>query len=207
MPHLSSYQTEKKVISLPNRLPCRIAAVEVVGQDRHERADHQLKHGCAPFPSARSMRRDRSRRRSASGRLGQRAQPGVASAIRSTELAMLRNGVPKSGRSIMASKQTGDPEDVHVGEKRDQAENGDDFELQLVRLVRHAFRQAVQFPVQRTDPENDRYQKNARHHYQCVRAVRSGNKKRQMMRGCRMHLVAQCPSPLPWGAAAVPGTV
>ena len=44
MPQRSSNQTEKKVISWPSRLPCAIAAVEVVRQDRQHGAEQEFEH-------------------------------------------------------------------------------------------------------------------------------------------------------------------
>jgi hypothetical protein len=103
-------------------------------------------------------------------------------------------------------QQSRNPEDMHVGEKRNQAEDGDDLELQLLRFVRHALGQAVQFPVQGAHPQEGRHKEKAHHHHQGVRPVGTGNEKRQMMGGCQMHLFAQSSSSRqkPEGPAVAP---
>ena len=62
----------------------------------------------------------------------------------SSEPAMRRIGVPKSGRSMNAEQQARDPENVLMGEQRQQAQHGDNLELDLLRLVGHALGQRVQ---------------------------------------------------------------
>ena len=146
---------ERDLLAEPLALP--IAAVEVIGKDRHQRADHELKHGCATscLGGAASAPAVAGGGISSGVRLVSRvARRGVGDTLdgignaahRRAEIRQVDHG----------EQQARDPEDMHVGKERDQAEHGDDLELQLLRLVRHALGQAVQFPVQRTDPQNGR---------------------------------------------------
>ena len=61
---------------------------------------------------------------------------------------------PKSGKSTNASRQARNPEDVHVGEQRDQAEHRDDLELQLVSPVRDPLWQRMQAKKQNAEFQN-----------------------------------------------------
>src|SRR5207248_2169541 len=60
------------------------------------------------------------------------------------------------------------PEQVDVREERQQAQNGHDLELQFLRLVRHALREAMQSQIERSDPDEGSNQKNAHHHHQDI---------------------------------------
>src|SRR6478736_1960553 len=50
----------------------------------------------------------------------------------------------KVGKIDQGKQQASNPEDVHVSEQRQQAQYGDDFELQLMGFVSYALRQRVQ---------------------------------------------------------------
>src|SRR4051812_32860497 len=92
-------------------------------------------------------------------------------------------------------QKAGHPENVHVRKERDDAQHGHDLELQLLRLVRHSFGQAVQLPIERTDPEHGADQEDSHHDHQHVRAASRREIERQMMRGHRMKLLAQWSPP------------
>ncbi len=76
-------------------------------------------------------------------------------------------------------------------EERQQAQNGHDLELQFLRLVRHALREAMQSQIERPDPDEGGNQKNAHHHHQHIGPAPWGEVEGQMMRGHRMNLLAQ----------------
>ena len=85
----------------------------------------------------------------------------------------------KIGQIDDRQKQAGDPERMDVREQRQQAEHGDDLELQL--LVAQPFRQGMK------SEENDAQSENyCNHHYgrddhQDVGLARSRHEPRQMM--------------------------
>src|SRR4051795_66217 len=92
-------------------------------------------------------------------------------------------------------QKAGHPENVHVRKERDDAQHGHDLELQLLRLVRHPFREAVQLPIERANPKYGADQEDPHHHHQNVRAASRREVERQMMRGHRMKLLAQWSPP------------
>src|SRR6187399_2594150 len=82
-----------------------------------------------------------------------------------------------------------------VGKKRQQAQHRHDFELQLFRLVRHSFRQAVQVQIQIADPHNGKDQEDTDADHQIVGITGSDHESWQMM-GCGgMKRLAQENSP------------
>src|SRR3954447_1991831 len=92
-------------------------------------------------------------------------------------------------------QKAGHPENVYVRKERDDAEHGHDLELQLLRLVRHPFGEAVQLPIERANPEYGADQEDPHHHHQHVRAASRREVERQMMRSHRMKLLAQWSPP------------
>ena len=58
------------------------------------------------------------------------------------------------GNVDQREQQAGHPEDMHVREQGKQAQHGDDLELQLVALVRHALGKGVQAQETDTDRQN-----------------------------------------------------
>ena len=83
------------------------------------------------------------------------------SAIFSTDPAILAQPTAKVGEFDQGEQQARDPENVHVGEKRDEAQNRDNLELQFMRLVRNALGQRVQ-PKEKDPEAEHRSQQNAR---------------------------------------------
>ena len=95
------------------------------------------------------------------------------------------------GQVDHGQQQPRDPEQMDVGKERQQAENGDDLELQLLRFVRHALGQRVQPQIDVADRQNGSDQDDANDHHQDVRVTRRGDKRGQMMRRVRMKQLAQ----------------
>src|SRR4051812_49884428 len=90
-----------------------------------------------------------------------RAWRGVGNALDRVGDAAYRRA--EIGQVDHREQQARDPEDMQVSEKRDQAENGDDLELQLVRFVRHALGQAVQLPDRRRSRDRKSTRLNSSH--------------------------------------------
>lgn len=78
-------------------------------------------------------------------------------------------------------QQTGDPKDVHVREEREQAEDGDDLELDLMPFMRHALRQRVQAQEQNAEPEDTQDKQDRHRDHEGVGLTRRGDEHRQML--------------------------
>jgi hypothetical protein len=78
-----------------------------------------------------------------------------------------------------------------LGEERDQAEDAHELELELLRLVGHPFREAMEAPVKRADPEYGGDQEDAHDHHQRIDPAHRREIERQMMRGHWMELLVQ----------------
>lgn len=78
-------------------------------------------------------------------------------------------------------QQTGDPEDVHVREEREQAEDGNDLELDLMPLVRHALRQRVQAQEQNAKSEDTQDKQDRHRDHKGIGLARRGDEHRQML--------------------------
>lgn len=85
------------------------------------------------------------------------------------------------GQVNECQEQASDPERVDVREQRQQTEDGDDFELQL--LVAETFGQGMKTEENGAQSENDCDQHNGGNDHQDVGVARSGQEPRQMMRG------------------------
>lgn len=104
---------------------------------------------------------------------------------------MLRNGVPKSGRSIIASNSAAIQNRWMC--VRQQPEDGDDLELQFLRFVGHPLGERVQLQIEIADPENGDDQEDAHYDHQDVRFAGRRDEGGQMMRSQWMKLIAQIP--------------
>ena len=69
-----------------------------------------------------------------------------------------------------------------MGEERNQAKDRDDFELQLLRFVRHSLWQRVQAQIDVADAEHCKDQEDAHHDHQDIRLAGLGDVERQMVR-------------------------
>ena len=174
------HRKQRDLLADPLALP--VAAIEIIRKYRQQRTEEQLKHGRAP----RSWRHRPSRCGPWPRRLRQRASSsptggsvgscsGGTPAIFSTDPAILRSGVLKSGRSIMARNRPIYPEQVVVREQRQQAQHGHDFKLELLRLVGHPLRQRVQVQIEIADRENGDDQENADADHQHIALARGGD--------------------------------
>jgi hypothetical protein len=70
---------------------------------------------------------------------------------------------------------------VDVGEEGQQAEHGNDLELDLLGFVRHALRQGVQAQEHKSDGQNGEDQNHGHRRHEDVRVLRAGNERRQML--------------------------
>jgi hypothetical protein len=77
-----------------------------------------------------------------------------------------------------------------MGEERQQAKHGDNFELQLLRLVRHPLRQRMQLKVKIADGHDGEDQKNSHRDHQHIRLAGRCDEARQMMGSQRVKLIA-----------------
>ena len=77
-----------------------------------------------------------------------------------------------------------DPEDVHVREERDEAENRNELGLHLVGLVGDVFGQRVQAEEEDAEPEHGESQNDGRDDHEHVRFTGRGHKARQMFGRC-----------------------
>src|SRR5262245_23499332 len=75
-------------------------------------------------------------------------------------------------------------------EESDEAEDGDDFKLDLVSLVRHPLGESVQTQKQNAEPQNGEQQNCCHDDHQHVGFAGRGDERRQMMRRCWMHCVS-----------------
>jgi hypothetical protein len=71
---------------------------------------------------------------------------------------------------------------MDVREQRQQAENGDKLELQLLRSVRHPLGQGVEAQIDIADGKNGCDQNDADRHHQDVGVTRGRDEGGQMMR-------------------------
>jgi len=174
MPHLSSYQMEKNVISLPSAYPA-IAAIEVIRQ-MHHRAEHELKHGWRPFLRGR-LGRNRPSWVGVGG-----GAPGVASAMRSRDWQCCASATQI--RQVDQSEQRPRPKDMFVGKERDQPSTAtiSNCASGLVRM-RSA---AMQFPYSVPTHKTSRQERGPSPPSGCPNRRR--RMKRQMV-GLRMHAV------------------
>src|ERR1700751_1249128 len=85
---------------------------------------------------------------------------------------------------------------MNVGKERNQAQYGNDLELELLRLMRHSFGKRMQVQIDVADPENRKDQEDAHHDHQDIRLAGPGDVKRQMMRRHRIKLIGQLEVPL-----------
>jgi hypothetical protein len=106
--------------------------------------------------------------------------------MRSTELAMLRSGVLKSGRSISASNRPAIQNMCIWVNSAKTPEDSHDLELQFLRFVSHPLRQRMQLQVKIADGQDYDDEENAHHDHQDVRFTGRRNERRQMMRSQRM---------------------
>jgi hypothetical protein len=91
---------------------------------------------------------------------------------------------PPEVRNVDQCKQQArHPEDVHVGEEGEQAQYGDDLELQFVGLVRHALGQGVQPQEQEADRQHGDHQKHRHDHHEDIGLAGRGDERWQVMRG------------------------
>ena len=196
MPHLSSNQTEKNVISLPRRLPCTRAAVQVVRQDREHGAEDQLKHGRAP-PSFDARGFGFSGPPRAAGALpphpaSQRQHRSGETTRdlldRTRDAAQWRAKVRKVDHR---KQQARDPEQMHMGEQRQKPQDGDDLELQFLRLVSHPLGQRVQLQIEVANRQDGDDQEDTHHDHPDIRLAGRRDETRQMVRSQRMKLIAQ----------------
>src|SRR5258708_14782140 len=104
---------------------------------------------------------------------------------------MLRNGVPKSGISIMASSSPATQNRWMCVKSASRPKMATISNCNFSDFVRHALREAMQSQIERPDPDEGGNQKNAHHHHQHIGPAPWGEVEGQMMRGHRMNLLAQ----------------
>ena len=92
---------------------------------------------------------------------------------------------PEVGEIDHGEQEPDHPEDVHVREQGYKSQHRDDLELQLVRPVRHPFRQRVQAQEQVADREHGDNQENGHHRHQDVGPARVRDEGRQVRMTCR----------------------
>src|ERR1700676_4181540 len=115
------------------------------------------------------------------GCLGAWLSPGLLD--RSRDPAQRRAEV---GQIDHGQQQPDHPEQMDVGKERQQAQHRHDFELQLLRLVRHLLRQGVQPQIKIAYPQNGNEQNDAHNHHQGVGVTGSGDEAWQIVGGAWM---------------------
>ena len=80
-----------------------------------------------------------------------------------------------------------------MGEERQQTQNRDDLELELVRLVGDALWKRVQAQKQNTDDEDHDDEKYRHHRHKDVAFARPRDEGRQMVRCNRVELIRHFP--------------
>src|SRR6266850_6102792 len=88
-------------------------------------------------------------------------------------------------------QQSCDPEQVHMGEQRQEPQHSDDLELQLLRFVSHPLGQRVQFQIQVANRQDGDNQEDAHHHHPDVRFDGRSDETGQMVGSQWMKLIAQ----------------
>ena len=190
IPQLNSNQTEKKRNLLTEPLSLSEATVEIVGQDGEHASREEAQAwvrpsassgtgmvfgiSTSPSPAAR-LARCRHRPRPAP------VAPRLASDRRSSRAIRLPGeGIPEVRNIDQRQQQTCDPEDVHMGEKGEQAQHGDDFELKLMGLC--AMRSGKYAAAGTAAPGQHGNDQNHGHdHHQDIRLAGGGDERRQMV--------------------------
>src|SRR3954464_2087424 len=95
---------------------------------------------------------------------------------RSTEIGKVHQG----------EEQAGHPEDMLMREESQQAQDGDDFELQLLRFVSHPLRKSVQTQKHVADCKNRDDQDDSHRYHQRVGLAWRCDETRQVMGGSRV---------------------
>ena len=85
------------------------------------------------------------------------------------------------GQVDHGKEQPDHPEQVIVGKKRQQAQHSHDFELQLLRLVRHSLWQGVQMQIKIADHQNGTDQRDANNDHQDIGVTGGRYEAWQMM--------------------------
>jgi hypothetical protein len=80
---------------------------------------------------------------------------------------------------------------MHVGEKREEPQDGDDFELQFLRFVGHPLGQRVQLQIEVAYGQHSEDQENTHHYHPNIRLAGRRDEARQMVGSQRMKLFAQ----------------
>jgi hypothetical protein len=84
---------------------------------------------------------------------------------------------------------------MNVREKRQQSQNSHDFELKLLRFVRHPLGQAVQSQVEIADRKDCGNQNDTHHNHENVGLTRRCDERRQMVRSQWMKLIVHFSPP------------
>ena len=100
----------------------------------------------------------------------------------SVDVAILLRGEPKSGRSIIARIRPMTQKRWMCVKSASKPSTRDDLELQLLRLVRHAFRQRMQAQKEISDGQDRGDQEHRYGHHENVRVPGAGDEARKVMR-------------------------
>src|SRR5580704_1736276 len=92
----------------------------------------------------------------------------------------------KIGKFNEREYQADHPENMHMREQRDQAQDGDDLELQLLRPMRHPLGQRVEAEEQKTKSQDGKRQDDGHDDHKDIGLARRGDERRQMMRRGRV---------------------
>src|SRR4030095_17064805 len=98
--------------------------------------------------------------------------------------------VAEIGKVDQRKQQAGYPEDVHVREEGNETQDGDNFKLVLVGLVRHTLGHGVQAKKDNSESQNGEQQKYGRNDHEHVRFARSGDERWHVVRRSRMSRVS-----------------
>ena len=181
-------------VDLPaDPLALDVAAIEVVRENRDQRAQQQLNHRSSPACGG-SVEDPGSRAASGavdggSACIGSRGRSSARSpascglrsrAIFSSDWAIDAIGVEKSGICDESKQQGRDPEDMVVGEQRDQREHRHDLHLHLVGPVRHPLRQRMKAKIEVADEKDVAISRTMVTTNRTVGLARAGDEDRQM---------------------------
>ena len=127
-------------------------------------------------------------RRSESWRLSRLARlPGATIVRRIVSDPLDRTRDVSQGRAEVRKvdhreQQSCNPEQVDMGEQREEPQDSDDLELQLLRLVSHPLRQRVQFQIEIANREDGDDQDDPHHDHQDIRFAGCRDEGGQMVR-------------------------
>ena len=120
------------------------------------------------------------------------AHSGVLSSNVFNRLCDARDGGQEVGQIDKGENESREPEDVLIGEQREQAKNGNDIELHFLRPVRHPFGERMDGEKQDADAYDAKHHKPHDDIKQHIGLAGRRDEERQIMRHRWMELIGQC---------------